>query len=62
MELDRKVAVQCTSCMKWRIVPEAVVIDLSDPWTCKDNKSNPNHDSCDAPQEDPESYKHRKLC
>eukprot|EP00600_Ochromonadales_sp_CCMP1393_P004079 CAMPEP_0174995692 /NCGR_PEP_ID=MMETSP0004_2-20121128/24307_1 /TAXON_ID=420556 /ORGANISM="Ochromonas sp., Strain CCMP1393" /LENGTH=663 /DNA_ID=CAMNT_0016250017 /DNA_START=310 /DNA_END=2301 /DNA_ORIENTATION=+ len=49
---EEKVWVQCNTCDKWRCLPSTVDPDsLPDIWTCDMNVYDPEHMTCDAPEE-----------
>jgi hypothetical protein len=49
---DDRVWVQCNKCDKWRALPSTVdAAKLPEEWLCEYNVLDPNHASCDVPEE-----------
>ena len=50
--VDDRVWVACNKCDKWRALPASVdTKQLPDIWVCADNTYDPEHATCDAPEE-----------
>ncbi len=47
--VDNENWVQCERCMKWRLIPS--VENLPEKWYCELNETDPDRNTCDAPQQ-----------